>query len=219
MRVKGVIFDLDGVLADTAGLHYRAWKRLANELGIDFDEAFNERLKGVDRMGSLALILDAAGHNADAAARDRLAARKNSFYVELIAALGPDDLLPGAKAALRACRRAGLSTALASASRNAPAVIERLEIADQFDYVADASKIARSKPDPEIFLTAAAGLQLSPGQCVGVEDAAAGVEAIKRAGMPAIGVGDRDELAAADYVIASIASFDLSADWFLALRP
>ena len=151
---RGVIFDLDGVLTDTAHYHYLAWKRLAESIGASFDEAFNEQLKGVDRMGSLNLILEASGKDFSEAYKLTLADEKNLHYQSLIAQLSPADLLPGAAASLQLIRAAGLKTALASVSKNAQAVIERLGIADQFDVVVDAAKIKNSKPDPEIFLTA-----------------------------------------------------------------
>ncbi|HET8765513.1 MAG TPA: beta-phosphoglucomutase, partial [Rhodanobacter sp.] len=173
--VEAVIFDLDGVLADTARLHRAAWRELAEEIGAPFDDDLAERMKGVDRMGSLELLLARAPRRYDATEKAALAARKNARYVALISQLGPHDLLPGARAALLATRRAGLKTALASASRNAPLLIERLGITGLFDHVVDAGHIAHSKPHPEIFLAAAAGLGVAPAACLGVEDAAAGI--------------------------------------------
>jgi len=206
---KGVIFDLDGVLADTAVLHRAAWQQLAAEIDAPFDEAIAERMKGVDRMGSLEILLERAPRRYDDAEKAELAARKNARYVELIDRLDPQHLLPGARAAVESVRRAGLKTALASASRNAPQLIERLGIAGLFDYVVDASRIARSKPDPEIFLAAAAGLGLAPAECLGVEDAAAGIASIHAAGMAAIGIGRAEALADADVLLSNIAAFDI----------
>jgi beta-phosphoglucomutase len=203
--LKGVAFDLDGVLTDTARAHYRAWKRLADTLGIPFDEAANEALKGVDRMGSLALILgDRPGY--DEAERARLAARKNDWYLEEIADFGPGDLFPGAREALEQCRAAGLGLALASASRNAPLLIARMEVAELFDGVIDPASLAAGKPAPDIFLAAARALGAEPAEVLGVEDAPAGVAAIHAAGMKAVGVGDLPD---ADWRIASIAEFRL----------
>ncbi|MET0307363.1 MAG: beta-phosphoglucomutase [Sphingomonas sp.] len=207
-RLAGVAFDLDGVLTDTARAHYRAWKKLADTLGIPFDEAANEALKGVDRMGSLALILGGRpGYDADA--RAELAARKNAWYLEEIAHFGPEDLFPGARAALDQCRVAGLRLALASASRNAPLLLARMRVDGLFDAVIDPASVAAGKPAPDIFLAAARAIGAEPAQVLGVEDAAAGIQAIRAAGMPALGVGDPAALPGADWVIPAIADFDL----------
>ena len=209
-QFKAVIFDLDGVLTDTARYHYLAWKRLAEAQGVHFDEAFNEHLKGIDRMGSLELILASAKRSYSDAEKLALATEKNEHYKELIATMTPADLLPGAVEALDAARAAGLKIGLASVSRNAFEVLDRLGITRKFDYVVDAGTIARGKPDPEIFLKAARELGVAPGDCFGVEDAVAGVASIKAAGMYAIGVGDPKVLAQADIVIPDLAAFSLS---------
>lgn len=207
---RGVIFDLDGVLTDTAHYHYLAWKKLADSVGANFDADFNEQLKGVDRMGSLNLILQASGKEFSEADKLALAHQKNLDYQDLIASLSPADLLPGAASALLSVRAAGLKTALASVSKNAQAVIERLGIAGQFECVVDAASIRNSKPDPEIFLAAAAGLGLQVQDCFGVEDSIAGIRAIKSAGMFALGIGSPAVLTEADVVIAGLAQFSLS---------
>ena len=208
---EAVIFDLDGVLVDTARAHFAAWKAIADELGVPFDEAFNEALKGVDRMGSLDLILARAPRAVTAAEREALAERKNAHYRRLIARFGPGDLLPGARDALDAARARGLALALASASRNAPELLQRLGVAHRFDVVVDPATLARGKPDPEIFLRAAAALRIAPERCLGVEDANAGVAAIKAAGMTALGVGETRVLPQADRVVAGLAEVDWSA--------
>lgn len=206
--LKGVAFDLDGVLTDTARAHYRAWKKLADMLAIPFDEEANEALKGVDRMGSLALILgDRPGY--DQAERIRLATLKNDWYLEEIAHFGPEDLFPGAREALEQCRAAGLGIALASASRNAPLLIARMQVAELFDTIIDPASLAAGKPAPDIFLAAAAALGAAPAEMLGVEDAPAGLQAIHAAGMKAVGVGDRAALPEADWIIPAIADFDL----------
>src|SRR5690625_1366998 len=207
---KGVIFDLDGVLVDTATVHHAAWKNVAGELGLLFDDSFGQRLKGIDRMASLEMLLESAGRTCSDAEKAALAERKNRYYRQQIEQFGPENLLDGARRAIESTRRAGLKIALASASRNAPLLLERLGIADLFDYVVDAGRLQRNKPDPEIFLVAAHGLGLAPTECVGVEDAVAGVTAIHAAGMPAVGVGDADALNNADIVLGSIADFDIS---------
>jgi beta-phosphoglucomutase len=208
-RFKAVIFDLDGVITDTAHYHFLAWKRLADSVDAPFDEAFNEQLKGVDRMGSLELILARAPRTYTPEEKRALADAKNGHYQELIATMTPGDLLPGALRALEEVRAAGLKIGLASVSRNAFTVLDRLGIRDRFDDVVDAATVVNGKPDPEIFLTAAAHLGVDPCDCLGVEDAAAGVASIKDAGMFAVGVGNPDVLHRADRVIPSMEAFRL----------
>ncbi len=209
-RFKAVIFDLDGVITDTAHYHYLAWKRLAESEGVAFDEAFNEHLKGIDRMGSLDLILAGSNKTYSSGKKQALADLKNRHYQELIAGMSGADLLPGAVAALAEVRAAGLRVGLASVSRNAFAVLARLGIRERFDYVVDAAQIANSKPDPEIFVTAARHLGVAPADCLGVEDAVAGVAAIKSAGMLALGIGKPEVLTQADLVIAGLDRFKLA---------
>ena len=187
--VRALIFDLDGVLTDTAEDHYEAWAELCRRHGWPFDRAFNEKLKGVDRAGSLRLILDAAGVSLPADTFAACLAEKNAAYVERLAAYTPAHLFAGVHQLFAAARAAGLKIALASASRNAPEVIARLGIADQFDYIADAASVAHPKPAPDIFLACAAALGVPAQACIGIEDAQAGVEAICAAGMTAIGIG------------------------------
>jgi alpha,alpha-trehalose phosphorylase len=187
--IEAVIFDLDGVLTDTAELHYRGWKRLADELGIPFDRTVNERLKGVGRLDSLDIILTNAGRTVEPEERVALAARKNGYYRQLIADITPDDLLPGVVDLLRDLRASAIATAVASASANAKDVIDRLGIRELIDVLVDPTTVGMGKPDPEIFLRAAEDLRVRPECSVGVEDAQAGVRAIKAAGMFAIGVG------------------------------
>lgn len=206
---QALIFDLDGVLTDTAHSHYLAWKRLADEIEVPFDLRTNERLKGVDRAASLEIILESAPTPFSAEAKRAMAERKNGYYVAEIEHFGPQDLFPGVRELLLAARAAGLKLGLASASRNAPALLRKLGIAEQFDYIADSSRIARAKPDPEIFLTVARELGVSPELCIGVEDAAAGIVAIHAAGMPAIGIGDSHVLGQADAVLPAIAALRL----------
>jgi len=208
--LQAVVFDLDGVLTDTAHFHFIAWQALAQELGLPFDAAFNERLKGVDRMGSLALILAQGSAIYSDEEKQRMAARKNLHYQQLVSAMDASHLLPGALRALQSVRAAGLKVGLASASRNAPTVLQRLGIAALFDTVVDAHHVVHSKPHPEVFLKAAAQLGVPPAACLGVEDAAAGVAAIKSAGMRALGVGSAEVLHQADAVIAGLQQFDLA---------
>ncbi|OEZ56713.1 beta-phosphoglucomutase [Duganella sp. HH105] len=208
-RFKAVIFDLDGVITDTAHYHYLAWKRLAESQGVHFDHAFNENLKGIDRMGSLDLILASSKRVYTQEEKLALADEKNRHYQELIATMSSADLLPGAVRALDVVRAAGLRIGLASVSKNAFTVLGRLGITDKFDYVVDAATIARGKPDPEIFLKAARELGVAPEDCLGVEDAVAGVASIKSACMFALGIGHPFVLTQADVVITSLGDFNL----------
>ena len=208
-RFKAVIFDLDGVITDTAHYHYLAWKKLAESEGVAFDEAFNEQLKGIDRMGSLDLILAGAARDYSPQQKLALADTKNRHYQQLIETMSAADLLPGAIAALDAVRAAGLKIGLASVSKNAFSVLDRLGIRDRFDDVVDAATLANSKPHPEIFLAAARHLGMAPADCLGVEDAVAGVTSIKAAGMYALGIGSPQLLIEADRVIPSLDQFRL----------
>ena len=208
-HLQAVLFDLDGVLTDTAHAHFLAWKRLADSLGIAFDESANEELKGVDRMGSLDRILARGARTYDATERERLAACKNRWYRKAIADFSPANLYPGARAALDVVRAAGLRTALVSASRNAPALIAAMGIADLFHAVIDPAGVAHGKPAPDLFLTASHVLGVDPAACLGVEDAPAGVAAIHAAGMVALGIGTPDALPQADAIIAGLADFRL----------
>jgi len=209
--IRAAIFDLDGVLTDTAQAHYRAWKRLCDEEGMPFDEQVNERLKGVDRAASLGIILEQADRLVEPDAFEAMMARKNGYYRAGIANFSPADLFPGVPRLLSLCRRAGLKVALASASRNASDLVAALGIADQFDFIADAATIARAKPDPEIFLRCAEALGEPASACVGIEDAAAGIAAIRAAGMAAIGIGDPAILDGADQVFARTADLPIAA--------
>jgi alpha,alpha-trehalose phosphorylase len=207
--LQAVIFDLDGVIADTAVVHRAAWEQLAHDIGAPFDEHIAERMKGVDRRGSLEILLERAPHAYSEREKRVLEDRKNSYYVAQIECFGPDQLLRGARSAVESVRDAGLRTGLASASRNAPLLLDRLGIAELFDYVVDASRITHSKPHPEIFLAAATGLGVAPETCLGVEDAAAGVDSILAAGMRAVGVGDATVLARAEDILVGIEAFDI----------
>jgi alpha,alpha-trehalose phosphorylase len=188
-RLRAVVFDLDGVLTDTAELHYRAWQRMADEEGIPFDRERNERLRGIGRMESLELILEMAGQSMPPERKAVLAARKNSYFKELIASITPADLFPGVGDLLAELRAGEIGIAIASASHNAAEVVRRLGIGDRVDAIVDPSAIVKGKPDPEIFLAAAEQLGVRPEDCVGVEDARAGIEAIRAARMVAVGVG------------------------------
>jgi beta-phosphoglucomutase len=199
--MRGAIFDLDGVLVDTAKYHYLAWKRLAGELGIEFTEADNERLKGVSRIRSLEILLDLGHCSLDRAEREAAATKKNAWYVEYLNTLDEGALLPGAREYLQSLRKGHIRIALGSASKNAPLILDRLKIAELFDAVIDGNAVSKAKPDPEVFLKGAAALSLPPSACVVFEDSLAGIEAAKKGGMRAVALGTPDLLPGADKYI------------------
>ncbi|NWL89653.1 MULTISPECIES: beta-phosphoglucomutase [unclassified Paenibacillus] len=202
--MRGAIFDLDGVIVDTAKYHYLAWRSLAERLGFEFTAAGNERLKGVSRVESLKILLEIGGVEAGEAERLKMAEEKNKEYVEYISRLEPAEILPGAKEYLQQLRQQGVKIALGSASKNAAFILDRLGIAELFDAVIDGTKVSKAKPDPEVFLAASEALGLAPADCVVFEDAAAGVEAGKAAGCRVVGIGSSEVLFAADRVIRGL---------------
>jgi len=202
--IQACLFDLDGVLVDTAVYHYRAWKRLARELGFDFTEEDNERLKGISRMASLDILLEIGGLAFNENKKRELADKKNEWYVEYILQMDPSAILPGALDFLQACRARGWKTALGSASKNAPVILRRTGLSPHFDVVIDGNKTSKAKPDPEVFLLGARELGVEPAACVVFEDAAAGIEAARRAGMRCIGIGSPETLREADRVVPSL---------------
>ena len=203
-EMRAAIFDLDGVIVDTAKYHYLAWRRLAHELGFDFTETDNERLKGVSRVRSVEILLEIGGLTLDDATKSQLAARKNDWYVEYISNMDASEILPGAEDYLRSLRSRGIKTALGSASKNAPLILERLGISALFDSVVDGNKVSKAKPDPEVFLRAAEELNVPPTECVVFEDAEAGIEAAHRAGMGTVGIGKPSVLKEAEIVIPGL---------------
>lgn len=207
--IKAIIFDLDGVIVDTAHYHYLAWKRLAKELGFDLTLEQNELLKGVSRMRSLEIILDLGGIELSEAEKERIANKKNGWFVEYVNEMKPEEIFPGVKELLKSIRSKGLKMGLASSSKNAHAVINLLNIENEFDAIVDGTMIIHSKPDPEIFLLAASKLGVVPAECVVFEDAEAGVEAALAAGMKCVGVGSPEQLGKANLVVAKTADFKL----------
>ncbi len=207
--IKACIFDLDGVIVDTAVYHYKAWKRLANHLGFDFTEEENEKLKGVSRVRSLQLILEWGGVEKSEAEQAELADLKNSWYVEMIQEMKPDEILPGAKEFLLAVRQAELKTALGSASKNSRTILEKVGLIELFDSIIDGNTVSASKPDPEVFLKGAESLGLEPSACVVFEDAIAGVQAAISGGMKVVGIGDAQTLTGANLVIAGLHEMNL----------
>ena len=202
--IKACIFDLDGVIVDTAVYHYKAWKRLANELGFDITEEQNENLKGVSRMRSLDLILQWGGVTKTDAEKEELATRKNTWYVEMINKMTPDEILPGAEKFLQACIDAGLKTALGSASKNSATILEKVGITHFFNAIIDGNKVSKPKPDPEVFLKGAEELGIPAENCVVFEDAIAGIEAAHNGGMKGIGIGSPKVLTEADLVVSGL---------------
>jgi beta-phosphoglucomutase len=202
MPVRAFIFDLDGVLTDTAEYHYRAWKRLADEEGWPFTRQDNEALRGIPRRESLLMILKDQTLPEERILE--LTERKNRYYLEYIREVSPGDLLPGAREFLQELRAAGLKTALGSASKNAPQVVQQLGIAELLDVIADGSSVARQKPAPDLFLYAAERLGVPPAECVVVEDAAAGIAAARAGGFRSIGLGPVERVGAADVVLPSL---------------
>lgn len=206
--IKAFIFDLDGVITDTAEYHYRGWKRLADEEGFPFTREDNEHLRGIPRRESLLLILKDRSYPEEKILE--MMQRKNTYYLEFIKEISPRDLLPGAKELLEEIHIAGLKNALGSASKNAPEVLDRLGIRSLFDAVSDGHSVERQKPAPDLFLHAARQLGLSPAECVVVEDAAAGIEAARAGGFRSVGLGPQQRVGAADLVLPSLASVRLA---------
>jgi len=209
MSLKACLFDLDGVIVDTAKHHYIAWRQIAHELGFEFTEANNERLKGVSRQRSLEILLEVGGVALGSEEKVKLAEKKNALYLQYVMKMTPEEILPGAAAFLIACRDAGYKTALATASRNAAVILDLLKIAPLFDVVMDGNKVSRTKPDPEVFLNCARDLHLPAQDCAVFEDAEAGIEAALAANMLAIGIGSPAILHRADLVVPGLANLSL----------
>lgn len=201
-KLEAVIFDLDGVITDTAEYHYLAWKALGEELNIPFTREFNESLKGISRMESLEKILVLGGREDDFTGEEKLllADKKNVHYCRLIEGITTADILPGIFEFIVQIKQKGLKMGLASVSKNAFTVMDRLQLTNQFDTIVDAAAIKKGKPDPEIFLKAAEQLGVEQKACIGIEDAEAGIEAIKAARMFAVGIGKNNTLSKADLV-------------------
>jgi len=209
-EIKACLFDLDGVLVDTAKYHYIAWKELAEGLGFQFTEQDNERLKGVSRTASLNILLSIGGLAFDEEEKEKLAAKKNARYVEYISAMDSSEILPGAMEFLQECRAQGLKVALGSASKNAMMILNNTGLTPYFDAIIDGTHTAAAKPDPEVFLLGAKALEIAPGNCVVFEDAEAGIEASARAGMASVGIGSAQTLGAADIVVPSLAQMSVA---------
>ncbi len=199
MKYKGIIFDLDGVICSTDEYHYRAWKQLADRIGVPFDRMVNNRLRGVSRMESLEIILEKSPVAYSEAEKQAMAAEKNEIYRTLLAQMSPRDLSDEVRETLERLRAAGLRLAIGSSSKNTPLILGRIGLDNWFDAVSDGNNIARSKPDPEVFLKAAGMLQLSPADCLVVEDALSGAQAGHAGGFAVACVGDAADHGAGDY--------------------
>jgi len=213
--IKGLIFDLDGVVVDTAKYHYLAWKKLAGELGFEFTEKDNERLKGVSRIQSLEILLEVGGVQLGEEAKTDLATKKNNDYLEYIMKMTPEEILPGVLDILEVSRKNGLKTAIGSASKNAITILERVDLLKYFDQVIDGNKVSKAKPDPEVFLMAASEMGIKPEECIVFEDAEAGIEAAVNGSFHVVGIGDQKTLNKAEMVIPGFKNAKL--DTFLAL--
>lgn len=204
--INAVIFDLDGVIVTTDDCHYRAWKKMADEEGMPFDRTVNERLRGVSRMESLQIILDNAGAVRSDEEKCALAERKNGYYLGFINLLTPENILPGVMENLARLKKKGIKIAIGSSSKNTPVILRQIGLEGYFGAVADGNCITKSKPDPEVFLKAAAMLGVAPENCLIVEDADAGIQAGKAAGMATLALGGAS---GADYHAGSLAEVDL----------
>lgn len=208
-KIEACLFDLDGVIVDTAKYHFLAWKELANKLGIPFTEEDNERLKGVSRMRSLEIILEIGKKKLSDEKKEEVASMKNEIYLEFVKKMGADEILPGVKDLLKELRDQKIRIGLGSASKNAVLILNQLQIKDLFDVIIDGTKISEAKPNSEVFLSGASSLNVSPDSCIVFEDAVAGVEAAKNAGMYCVGIGNKEVLKDADKVISDFSGFNL----------
>ena len=199
MNKIGVIFDLDGVIVDTAKYHFLAWKNLADDLGFEFTEAHNELLKGVSRVRSLEILLDIGNVSLLESKKQEYLESKNEDYLNYITKMGPEEILPGAEKLLDNLDELGISYVLGSASKNAPLILKQVNLFNRFKAIVDGNSVSKAKPDPEVFLIGAEKLNLSPEKCIVFEDAIAGVEAANKANMTSIGIGDKNTLCEANY--------------------
>jgi beta-phosphoglucomutase len=210
MKVKACLFDLDGVLVDTARFHFLAWRKLAVELGFEFTEADNEQLKGVSRMDSLEILLRIGKKSLTQEEKDRYAAEKNEVYLGYVKQMTPADILPGVTEFLSEVRKNQIMIGLGSASKNARLILERTGIVTLFDVIVDGNLITHAKPDPEVFAMGAQLLEIENKACIVFEDAVAGVQAAHNAGMKCIGIGSPEILGEADMVLPGFLNLKLA---------
>jgi len=209
-KIKACIFDLDGVIVDTATFHYKAWKRLANEMGFDLTPEQNEQLKGISRMKSLDILLDIGNISKTDEEKQALADKKNNWYREYIREMKPDDILPGTIRLFNELKEANIKIGVGSASKNAKTILHQIGIENYLDSVIDGNKVSKAKPDPQVFLKGAEEMNEKPEHCVVFEDAQSGIEAAQNGGMYSIGVGSEKTLYKADMVIAGLHEMNIS---------
>ncbi len=200
MNKKGFIFDLDGVIVDTAKYHFLAWKNLANSIGLDFTEAQNEELKGVSRVRSLEMILSWGGITLSEDEFMELMATKNNNYLDFVNQMDTDEILEDVPKVLDYLKAQNQPIALGSASKNARTILQKVALLDTFNVIVDGTNVSKAKPDPEVFLNAAKGLTVDPKNCIVFEDSVAGIQAANSAAMTSIGIGDAEILSEADYI-------------------
>lgn len=208
-KYRGIIFDLDGVIVDTAKFHYLAWRKLANDLGFDITLEQNEQLKGVSRVHSLEQILKWGDRTVSKSEFEQLMTTKNEDYLERISGMTEDDLLPGVKKVLDYLTENNIPFSLGSASKNARPILKSLKIYDRFQAIVDGNDVQKAKPDPEVFLIASEKLNMDPEDCIVFEDSVAGVEAAKRAKMTSVGIGEDDVLNGADHIFEDFTQIEI----------
>lgn len=200
MNKKGFIFDLDGVIVDTAHFHYKAWKKTAHELGFDLTLEMNEKLKGVSRIGSLHKILDWANVSISQEQFNSLTSEKNEDYLVNVSQMSKKDILPGVSKFIKELKNSGYPIALGSASKNAKSILSRIELLSKFDAIVDGNNVTKAKPNPEVFIKAASLINIMPEDCIVFEDSQAGIQAANSANMISIGIGEKSVLSEADYI-------------------
>jgi len=208
MNKKGFIFDLDGVIVDTAKYHYLAWKKLANELGFEFTEEQNEMFKGVSRKRCLEILLDLGKIEATQDQFDTWMVEKNIDYLSYIEKMDESEILPKVKKVLKYLKKKGQPIALGSASKNAQPILEKVDLLSYFESIVDGNSVTKAKPDPEVFLIAASDLKMKPKDCIVFEDSVAGIQAANIANMISIGIGDKKILHEADYNFKDFTEMD-----------
>ncbi|WP_339917227.1 beta-phosphoglucomutase [Yeosuana marina] len=215
MNKKGFIFDLDGVIVDTAKYHFLAWKKLANSIGVDFTEVQNEQLKGVSRIKSLQKILKWGNKTLSEAEFNRLMSMKNEDYLSYISKMDTSEILPDVTKTLDFLIENSQPIALGSASKNAPEILNKVNLFNQFNAIVDGNAVSKAKPDPEVFLKAAEAIKIIPEDCIVFEDSVAGIQAANAAHMISIGIGDENVLFEADYIFKDFTQ--ISADFITKL--